>query len=262
MNTTLIFNQLRLFAWTVLAEARSSRVIIAAAIISLVAISLSLFVGEIAIAEKIQSQTAISAAFLRLAVLFFVSLFTINSLVREMNDRMLLLYLSMPISRSVFIFGKFLGFMILAMIFSMLAMLIVSMHAEFYPSFLWGISLMMESWIMIGFCFLCAYSFGQITLAFSAVTSIYFLSRSLSAVILISNNPLRAGQDSITQQFFHGLLSVLDYLLPRLDKFSRTEWLMYNNVSMSEISFVLQQTLIYLLLLLSASFFDFYRKNI
>lgn len=262
MNTKLTVSQLRLFAWTVLAEARSSRVVIAAAIISVVAISISVFVGEIAITETLQSQTAISAAFLRLAVLFFVSLFTINSLIREMNDRMLLLYLSMPISRSVFILGKFLGFALLAAIFSLLATLIVSIHASFYPALLWGFSLMLESWLMIGFCILCAYSFGQITLAFSAVTSIYFVSRSLSSVLLIASNPLRAAQDSVTQQFFQGLLSLLDYLLPRLDKFTRTEWLMYNNVSMDDMSFVVQQTMVYLLLLLSASFFDFYRKNL
>lgn len=262
MKATTILNQLKLFAWTVIAEALSSRTLLSVAIIYLVSIALSLFIGEVAIIETKQSQSGITAAFLRLAILFFLALFTINSLVREMNDRMLLLYLSMPISRSIFILGKFLGFAILGAVFSLLAACILSIYADFYPSFLWGVSLMLESCLVIGFSLLCAYSFAQVTTAFSAVSAIYILSRMMSALLLMAKNPLRGSQDSISQYFIQSLLTILDYLLPRLDRFTRSEWVMYGKTSFTELNFVFQQAIVYILLLLSIAFVDFYRKNI
>lgn len=262
MNLKGSINQIWLFAWTVLAEARNSRVLLSIGIISLVSVSLSLFVGEIAIFETSQAQIALTASFLRLSILFFLSLFSINSLVREMNEKMLLLYLSLPLSRSVFIIGKFLGFSILGMVFASIATLIVSLFADPYTSMLWGLSLMLESWIIIGLSFLCAFSFAQITTAFSAVSGIYLLSRSLSALLLIANNPLSRDQSTVSHHFMQGLFSLLDYLLPRLDRFTQTKWVMYGEVSSSEMCFVIQQALVYLLLLLSVTIFDFYRKNL
>ncbi len=260
MRNTL--TQLKMFAWTVLLEARSSRVIISAIMIFGIAMALSVFVGEITITETQQTQAAITAAFLRIAIIFFLSLFTINSILRDINDRMLLLYFSLPISRPVFVLGKFMGFACLATLFCLIASALLSLYSNFEVAFLWGFSLLMESWLIIAFSLLCSFSLGQVTIAFAAVTGIYLLSRSLTAIILMAHNPLKVYSDSVSQQFIQGFISVLDYLLPRLDKFTRTDWLMYGTVSTEEINFILQQTIIYLCLLLAAAFLDFYRKNI
>lgn len=257
-----ILKPLSLFAWTVVAEARNSKTIISATLIYIIAIAIALFVGEISITESQQSQIATCAAFLRLAILFFLSLFTINSIVRDINDRMLLLYLSLPISRIIFVSGKFIGFALISIIMSLFAMLIVFIYADFYPSMIWGLSLILECWIVIAFSLLCAFSFAHITSSFSAVAAIYLLSRTLSSILLMEQNPFRLTSESASQQFSHGLLTSLDYLLPRIDRFTRTEWLMYGEVSSTDLIFILQQSLIYLLLLLSATFIDFYRKSL
>ncbi len=261
MRNTL--TQLKMFAWTVLLEARSSRVIISAIVIFSTALTLSFFVGEITITETQQTQAAITAAFLRIAIIFFLSLFTINSILRDINDRMLLLYFSLPISRPVFVLGKFIGFACLATLFCLMASALLSLYSNnFELAFLWGFSLLMESWLIIAFSLLCSFSLGQVTTAFAAVMGIYLLSRSITAIILMAHNPLKVYSDSVSQQFIQGFISVLDYLLPRLDRFTRTDWLMYGTVSTEEINFILQQTIVYLCLLLAAAFLDFYRKNI
>ena len=244
-----------------IAEARSSRVILSAAIIFCLGLAIAIFLGEIAITETRQTQAGIAAGFFRLAILFFLSLFTINSIVRDMNDRMLLLYLSLPISRSVFIIGKFLGFATLGVTFALIATLIMANFANPETVMLWGFSLALESFLLIGFSLLCAFSFGQITLAFASVAGIYLLSRTLTAILLMASNPLRGTQELLSQKFINGILSIMDYLLPRMDRFTRSDWLMYEHIETGEIIFVMQQTVVYLALLLAAACFDFYRKN-
>ncbi len=254
--------QCALFAQTVLIEARSFSTIFSAVIILLVAVGIALFSGEVAIVETRQTQAGMAAAFLRLALLFFVSLFTINSLNREMNDRLLLLYLSLPVSRAVFVLGKFSGFALIATIFAVCAMGVLILFGELQAVSVWALSLLLEAWLIIGFSVLCAFSLGQMTSAFAAVVGIYFTSRSLSAIVLMAQNPLRSHEQTFTDEFIQGMLNVLDYLLPRLDRFTRSEWVMYGEVGMQDLVFVGQQALIYLILLLSVAFVDFYRKSI
>jgi len=253
--------QLGLFSWTVLAEARGSRVLLSSAVIFLLAFAVALFVGEISITESRQSQAGLTAAFLRWGILFYLALFTINSVVRDMNDRMLLLYLSLPVSRLVFVLGKFLGFALLALAFSIVATIMVSQYADVYSALFWGLSLLLESWLVIGFSLLCAFGFGNMTLAFSALTGIYLISRMLHALLLMASNPLTAVSNSLAQRFIEDFLTGLDYVLPRLDRFTRSEWLMYGEVGTAEISFVVQQAIVYLFLLLAMICFDFYRKD-
>jgi len=256
------FKPLYLFAWTVIAEAKNTKTIISVCLIYVAAIAIAVFVGEISITETRQSQVAISAAFLRLSLLFFISLFTINSIVRDINDRMLLLYMSLPISRLVFVLGKFIGFALIGIVLAFIASLVVFIFTDISSAFIWGGSLILESWIIIAFSLLCAFSFAHITSSFSAVMAIYLLSRSLSSILLMAQNPFRGIDDSASQQFSQFFLTAIDYLLPKLDQFTRTEWLIYNDISASDIYFIIQQTVIYLLLLLSATFIDFYRKNL
>ncbi len=252
----------RLFAYTVFVEAITLNIILSCGLIFMVGAGIALFVGEIAIVETRETQVGMSAAFLRLALLFFLALFTINSINREQNDRLLLLYLSLPVSRQVFVLGKFCGFALMAAILAVLSFGFLLLFTDAHSALLWSVSLLFEAWIVIGFSLLCAFSLGQITPAFAAVSGIYLLSRSLPSIILMSSNPLRSHEETVIDRFMQSILHLLDYLLPRLDRFTRSEWLMYGELSTSELWFITQQSIIYLMLLLCTACVDVYRKNI
>jgi hypothetical protein len=67
---------------------------------------------------------------------------------------------------------------------------------------------------------------------------------------------------SLSQQFFNSVLDMIASLLPRLDQFTRTEWLVYHTPVWPMLSMLLAQSAIFLALLVGVSLFDLYRKNI
>ncbi len=71
---------------------------------------ISLFIGELAITESVQMQSALLASSLRLFSVFTMGLFVITSMIREFNDKGFELILSHPVPRSSYYFGKFTGF--------------------------------------------------------------------------------------------------------------------------------------------------------
>ncbi len=256
------FKCLVLLAGAVLAEARSNRMLVGVLLIYIAAWAMALFVQEISITESRQGAIALMAAFLRWSLLFYLGLFAVNNIIRTVNDKMLLLYLSMPISRGVFIFGHFFGFALLGGILAVGASVLLMFYAEGQNVLAWGFSLFIESCLVAGFALLCSLGLFQVTAAFSLLMALYLLSRMMHMLILMAQSPLLQGDDTIAGQFSRVFLTVLDYLLPRLDRFTRADWLIYGDIPSGEMSFVFQQGIIYLFLLLMATYFDFIRREI
>ena len=105
------------------------------------------------------------------------------------------------------------------------------------------------------------FMFGQVTLAISAVMAFYVLARAISAFRLIAESPLLP-QDSFAQEVIGWFMEALAFVLPSLDRFTRSEWLMYGEAGWADLGPVLAQSAIYLALLASAALFDLYRRNL
>ena len=155
-----------------------------------VAFALAEFLGEVAITETIQFQSAFLGATLRGFAVFMVSLFVITSMVREFNDKGLELVLSLPIPRASYFFGKLVGFSLLAGLTSLLCSLCLLLYAPASQVVLWGISLTLELLIVTAFSLLCLFTFSHVTLALSVVMGFYVLSRTIGAIQLIGTGPL------------------------------------------------------------------------
>ena len=98
----------------------------------------SLFVGELAITEGIQTQAAILAFSLRLFCVFTIGLFVITSMIREFNDKGFELILSHPVPRSTYYLGKFTGFAVVALFISLLSAVCLSVFVPINLSLLWS----------------------------------------------------------------------------------------------------------------------------
>lgn len=252
--------QLSTIARFTLIEALRNRLMWLLAIILLAGLGLSGFLQQLAITESRQIQTALLAAFLRLSAVFLVATFVITSMVREFNDKGPELVLALPLPRAGYALGKLFGFALLALLVALAFGALSLCFSPWQASLIWTISLICELWIIAAFSLLCAFSFHQIMSALAAVLAFYALTRSISALQLIATGPLSQLQPS--QQLIQTLLEALAHVLPNLDQFTRTEWLVYHNASLASLSPLLQQTCIYLVLLMSAAVFDLYRKNI
>ena len=100
----------------------------------------------------------------------------------------------------------------------------------------------------------------NILVAFSAVTAFYLLARSINTILLIGQSPILEST-ALSQKFMNILVIIIAYVLPDLDKFTQTDWLVYSYGTIQSLYIVGLQTSIYLVFLSAAALFDLYRKN-
>jgi len=218
------------------------------------------FAGELAITETRQIQAALVANITRWFLIITCTLFVITSMVREANDKGLELILSLPVSRTSYYFGKYCGFLLLAMVILVLSAPLLLIYSG--PAVLagWLLSLLCEIAIIIAVSMLCLFTFSNITIAFMVALAFYLLSRSIEAIQLLSLSPILESE-SYSQQFMNQLVNLIAWVLPDLDAFTRSDWLLYG-IEDNALVFVLMQTVVYLVLLFAAGLFDLYRKEL
>lgn len=257
MNHNLLLTIAKYSIW----EAIRDKFLIFILIGVIVFFCIALFIGELAITEGVQMQSAILASALRLFSVFTMGLFVITSMIREFNDKGFELILSHPVPRSSYFFGKFSGFSVVALLIALMNACCLFFYAQVDIALLWSLSLFCELLIIISLSLLCLFSFNSITISFSVVIAFYILSRTMQAIQLISDSPIIASS-SISHQFITSLLDMIAYITPDLYKFTQTDWLVYMSDIKTDMFFVLGQTLIYVVFLSCVALFDLYRKEL
>lgn len=255
-----MLRQARTIAFYTLLEALRNRLMWLFALVALIGVALSGFLQEIAITESRQVQVALLAAFLRFSAVFLLATFVVTSMVREFNDKGLELVLALPLPRAGYLLGKLAGFAALALAPALLFGLLAAFFAPPAQTVLWTLSLICELWIVAAFSLLCVLTFNQVMAALSATLAFYLLARSIAALQLIGQGSL--SEHTLSQQIINFVIDAIAALLPHLDGFTRTEWLVYHNGNWAALLPLLAQTGVYLALLAGAALFDLYRKNL
>jgi ABC-type Na+ efflux pump permease subunit len=222
-------------------------------------LGLTEFIGELTLTETRQVQSTLTATGLRLFAVCVLGLFVVTSMVREINDKGFEMLLSLSLSRGSYYFGKLLGFALLSWIIVIASGLILAIYSPLAEVLIWCCSLACEALIIIALSLLCLFTFNSITTAFVAVIAFYLLSRSMYVIQLISDSPLLE-TGTFSQAFINFMLDAIAYLLPDLNLFTRSAWLIHGS-DIHDITLVLAQTAIYVMLLVAAGLFDLYRKE-
>lgn len=218
------------------------------------------FIGELAIAETAATQTAILAFILRISAVIVTTLYVVSSVLREFNDRTINLIISLPVPRHTYYFGKLAGFCLLSVVITLLVSLPLWIHVPPAQAVFWQAGLVFELWIIVAVCLFFIFTLENMPVAVTAVIAFYLLSRSVSTMIMIGKSPILESTD-LSQQFINAFLQLLAYVLPALDRFARTDWLVYGDGSIHDVAFMATQVIIYLFLLGAVALFDLYRKN-
>jgi ABC-type transport system involved in multi-copper enzyme maturation permease subunit len=243
-----------------LIEALRNRLLWLAMILVVAGLAFTRFLQQVAITESNQIQAALLAAVLRFGAVFMLASFVVTSMVREFNDKVMELILSRPLRRSSYFFGKLAGYAAVALALALMASLPLALFAPATNVALWGLSLACELLIVTSFSLFCVLSLTQVMSALAAVAGFYLLSRSISALQIMAANPLT---DTLGpgEKFVNIVINAIAFLLPGLDRMTQTGWLIYGAPAPAEITQVLAQTAVYVLLLCGAALFDLQRKN-
>jgi len=233
----------------------------ALALLTLVALTAaSFFVREIAIIENERFQLGFYAAAARITAAFLTALYVITSISREFNDKGLDMVLALDLRRSDYVLGKLGGFLVLGALLAALLCLPLLLLAPGTASAQWGLSLVFELAIVAALALFCVISFSQLMAAATFVLAFYLLGRSLTAVQLMVDSPI-TGADAWSHQFMSGLVNLIALLLPALDRWTQTAWLVNEAGTWSDFSGLAVQTLVYVVLLSAATMFDFHRRS-
>jgi hypothetical protein len=224
------------------------------------AMALGAFLDQLALTESRQLQAAVLAALLRLAAVFLTATFVVTSMLREAADKGRELLLALPIPRYVYLLGKLAGFAVLAVLPAALFGALALALAPAGQALLWAASLLCELWIVAAFSLLCTVSLSQVLPALAAAGAFYMLARLIALLQLLGHGA--AGAHGLSQRVLNFLLDGIALLLPHLDSFTRTEWLLYQTGNAAALGPIAAQTAIFVSLMAAAALFDLYRKNL
>lgn len=255
-----MFRQIRLIAKFTIIESLRNRLLWLSLIVVAISFALVEFIGDLAITEHRITQVAILAALLRICAVLVVTLFVVSSTVRELQDKTLEMILAMAIPRSSYYFGKFAGFVLIAVVTGLVYSLLLLLYAQPDQVAIWGLSLMLELILVVALALVMLFTFKQLPSALTGVFVIYAAARTMSSIYLMASNPI-IPHASLGQKFIDGFIQLLTWVLPDLQAFTRTEWLSYNTAEWLLLLPLLVQTLIFIALLSCIALFDFYRKD-
>ncbi len=244
--------------YTVL-EAWRNRLALSMAGIAIAAVLASVFVRQQAITEADRMQAAFLASTLRVASVFVVAIYVLQGTLREFQDKVLELMLSLDLPRSNYLTGKFLGYAVVSVFCALIVALPLLLFSDAGDVLVWTYSLVLELWVIAAFALFCMTTFSQLLPAATFVLAFYLLARSITAIQLISESTL--AQPGLATDLGALLADAIALVLPHLDAYTQTAWLIdapANPLSMAAAS---AQTAIYVVLLLAAAMFDLHRRN-
>lgn len=233
-----------------LLEALRNRLAWVLGLLAVGAAALGGFLGQLALTESAALQVALLAALLRMCCVLLVASFVATSVVREAGDKGQELLLALAMPRAAYVLGKLAGFALVALLPALLFGAMASALAPPAWCAAWALSLWCELCIVAAFSLLCVLTLGQVTPALAATLAFYVLARAIGSLQAMAQDAAPLARLT---------MDALAALLPHLDRFTRSEWLVYGG---AQVAPLLAQTAIYVGLLGAAALFDFYRKEL
>ena len=226
------------------------------------AIGISTFLGNTALVEEGQMTTSYVAASVRVILVVGLITFVCFHVRRAFDNREIDVMISRPISREAFVFAYWLGFVLVALLLyiPVMAVMWVLLPVGLSGLVYWGISMLLEIALVLAFALFAA------LILRSAVSSVlfsfgfYLISRMMGFFLFIMDAPHIF--NNVDLNWVTGkLLVAISAILPRLDLFAKSKWLIYSIENDMSYMWFVPQTLIYVPLLLLAAVIDFKRKQ-
>ncbi len=243
-----------------LLEARRTRLpwLLGAALALLLASAF--FVSELAVIESTRLQLTFYAAGARFAAVFMVAAQVLGSITREFDDKGIDALLALDLPRPHYILGKLVGFLLIALLVAAAVCVPLIVMAPPLAVLQWGVALALELSVIAAFALFCVVAFGQLIPAAALVLAFYLLARSLTALQLISAHPL-SGAGTLPHEVGRWLVEALALVLPALDRWPQTAWLVDAVAPGAQFWSLLLQALLYVVLVAGAAMVDFQRRN-
>jgi ABC-type Na+ efflux pump permease subunit len=242
-------------------EAVRTRLPLLTVVLVCVLVAVSFFVREIAIIESARFQTAFYAATVRCASVVLVALYAISSIVREFQDKGLEVILALDLPRPHYILGKLGGLLVIGLMIALAVSIPLLPFAGWQASALWALSLGFELAVVSALSVFCVVTFNQLLPAFAFVAAFYLFARVITAMRLISGNPV-VDATALSHRVVSWLIEALALVTPAFDAWTRTAWLLERPASWTTMISIGAHSVLFVVVFAAAAIFDMYRRNL
>lgn len=223
---------------------------------------LSLFLGGTSLVENAQASAVFAAAASRVLLVIGLVVFVCFHLRQAFDAKEIDLLLSRPVSRSGVVLAYWLGFALIAFLLTLSASAVVAVlgiaNMEGYG--VWGISLLLELLVMVSLALFTGFMLKSAVSSVLTCLGFYVLARMAGLFVMTSESGLLFRDEAVNHLLEYTMKGV-SVLMPRLDLFSQSEWLVYGTDQEGVLMLCLIQAAIYVPLLLLATVVDFKRKE-
>jgi hypothetical protein len=241
----------------VLITALRDRLFVSLLALEAAVLAAAMFLGDALIVESRASAMVFAAGAARVSVVLGLTIFVAFHIERLQESREIEAILSRTISRGGFIFAYWTGLLIVACVFvAPVAAFIAVFHISGEGALLWVTSLVLECSVVLAFALFAGIILERAIPAFFATLGFYALARLVSFLTGIATNGVQNGIHRVSNPAFDAIAMVI----PRLDLFCQTSWLVYGPGDRS-FAWVPLQAVIYVPLLLLMATVDLKRKD-
>ena len=222
---------------------------------------ISATLGSTAFLEKQEMTLTFASGSSRLILMVGMIVFVCFHIRNAFDTKEIDVIMSRPISRSNLVIAYWLGFAFVGFLLVVPIVGILGLIGVLnWPGFVgWGVSLLLEMFLVVALALFSAFTLKSAVTSVIATMGFYVLSRMMAFFVVTSQSGMVGGEFQYTVLRY--ALAAISTLVPRLDLFAKSEWLVYGfNTSQDWMVFVIQVA-IFVPLLVLASIADFRRKQ-
>ncbi len=226
----------------------------------LFAAAISATLGSTAFLEEQEMTLTYAAASSRLILMVGLIVFVCFHIRSAFDSKEIDVMLSRPISRSNLIIAYWLGFALVALLLVLPVVAIVGfigiLNMQGFIS--WAISLLLEASLVVALALFAAFTLRSAVTSVLASMGVYVLSRMMAFFVITADSPTMQEMPYLLLKY---VLKAISSVVPRLDFFAKTEWLVYGFDTGREWTLFVWQAAIFVGVLLLATIADFKRKQ-
>jgi ABC-2 type transport system permease protein len=226
----------------------------------LLATAISATLGGTAFLEEKEMTLTFASGSSRLILMIGLIVFVCFHIRNAFDTKEIDVILSRPISRANLVIAYWLGFALVAFILTIPVVAIMGLLGVInWAGFAgWAVSLFLEASLVVALALFSAFTLRSAVTAVLACMGFYVMSRMMVFFVITAQSPMFNDQKFIILKY--ALISI-STIVPRLDFFAKSEWLVYGfDASQDWMVFILQ-VVIFVPLLLLATLIDFRRRQ-
>lgn len=226
----------------------------------LCAAAISATLGSTAFLEEQQMTLTYAAGSARLILMVGLIVFVCFHVRSTFDSKEIDVMLSRPISRANLVVAFWLGFTLVAFLLVLPVVCVIAvlgvLDVAGYSG--WALSLLLEASLVVALALFSAFTLKSAVTSVLACMGFYVLSRMMAFFTLTADAPSMAQMPYLLLKY---VLKAISSVVPRLDFFAKTEWLVYGFTVPQEWYLFLVQVTVFVPLLLIATIVDFKRKQ-